>query len=90
MQAVSWTLKEQVRFGSHGVTTLDWEQYPILTFPELPVVEVHLIDRPDEVPVGAGESVMGQTAAAIANALHHIAGVRIRELPITREKIAAA
>lgn len=90
VQAVSWTLKEQVRFGELGVTSRDWEQYPILTFPEVPLVEVHLIDRPDEVPVGAGESVMGQTAAAIANALHHIAGVRIRELPITREKIAAS
>lgn len=90
VQAVSWTLKEQVRFGAHGVTSLDWELYPILTFPEVPVVEVHLINRPHEVPLGAGESVMGQTAAAIANALHHIAGVRIRELPITREKIAAA
>jgi CO/xanthine dehydrogenase Mo-binding subunit len=90
VQAVSWTLKEQVRFGERGVTSLDWEHYPILTFPEVPLVEVHLIDRPHEVPVGAGESVMGQTAAAIANALHHIAGVRIRELPITREKIAAA
>lgn len=90
VQAVSWTLKEQVRFGERGVTSRDWEQYPILTFPEVPLVEVHLIDRPHEPPVGAGESVMGQTAAAIANALHHIAGVRIRELPITRERIAAA
>mgnify|MGYP000048556024 CR=1 FL=1 len=90
VQAVSWSLKEQVHFDAHGVTGRDWEQYPILTFPEVPVVEVHLIDRPHEVPVGAGESVMGHVAAAIANALEHIAGVRIRDLPITREKIAAA
>jgi nicotinate dehydrogenase subunit B len=90
IQAISWTLKEQVRFGPHGVTSLGWADYPILTFPEVPEVEVHLISRPDEEPLGVGEIAMGPTAAAIANAVHQALGLRIRELPITRERIVAA
>ncbi len=90
IQAISWTLKEQVRFDRERVTSRSWEEYPILTFPEAPPVEVHLINRPDEAPLGAGEMAAGPTAAAIANALHHALGVRIRDLPLTRERIVAA
>lgn len=90
VQAISWTLKEQLRFDRDRVTSRSWEEYPILTFPEVPKVEVHLINRPEEMPLGAGETTMGPTAAAIANALHHALGVRIRDLPLTRERITAA
>ncbi len=90
IQAISWTLKEQVRFGPEGVTSLDWETYPILIFPEVPAVEVHLVARPHEEPLGAGEIALGPTAAAIANAVHNALGVRIRDLPITRERVVSA
>ena len=90
VQAISWTLKEQVKFDRARVTTRTWEDYPILTFPEVPAVEVHLINRPHEAPLGAGEMAAGPVAAAIANALHHALGVRIRDLPLTRERITAA
>ncbi|MBI3057013.1 MAG: xanthine dehydrogenase family protein molybdopterin-binding subunit [Betaproteobacteria bacterium] len=90
IQAISWTLKEQVRFDRAHVTTRTWEDYPILTFPEVPRVEVHLINRPDEAPLGAGEMAAGPVTAAIANALHHALGVRIRDLPLTRDRITAA
>ena len=90
IQAISWTLKEQVKFNRERVTTRTWEDYPILTFPEVPTVEVHLINRPDEAPLGAGEMAAGPVTAAIANALHHALGVRIRDLPLTRERITAA
>jgi CO/xanthine dehydrogenase Mo-binding subunit len=83
-------LKEQVRFSRERVTTLNWEDYPILTFPEAPLVEVHLINRPDEAPLGAGEIAAGPVPAAVANALYHALGVRIRDLPLTRERITAA
>ena len=90
VQAISWTLKEQLRFNRERVTSRSWEEYPILTFPEVPQVEVHLINRPEEPPLGGGETTMGPTAAAIANALHHALGVRIRDLPLTPERVAAA
>jgi CO/xanthine dehydrogenase Mo-binding subunit len=90
VQAVSWTLHEQVRFEARGVQARDFDSYPILRFEEVPEVEVHLIDRPDEPPLGAGEVTMGPTAAAIGNALYHALGVRLRDLPLTQERVAAA
>jgi CO/xanthine dehydrogenase Mo-binding subunit len=84
IQAASWTLKEAYRPGVVG-----WEDYPILRFSETPAVEV-LLARNKENPVGSGECTMGPTAAAIANALHDALGVRVRDLPLTPERIAAA
>jgi CO/xanthine dehydrogenase Mo-binding subunit len=40
--------------------------------------------------LGAGECMMGPTAAAIANALHDALGVRVRDLPLTPERISAS
>lgn len=90
VQAASWTLKEAVRFDESFVTSLDWDSYPILTFGEAPRVVVELIDRPEQTSKGAGEGAQGPTGAAIANALANASGVRVRELPLTRERIAAA
>jgi nicotinate dehydrogenase subunit B len=84
IQAASWTLKEAWRAGA-----VTWEDYPILRFSEVPAVEVILL-RNTENSVGAGECTMGPTAAAIANALYDALGVRVRDLPLTPERIAAA
>ena len=89
-QATSWTLKERVRFDRRRVTSVDWESYPILRFGEAPEIEVHLLDRPDVPPVGAGEVAQGPTAAAIGNAVASALGVRVRDLPITTEAVVAA
>ncbi|WP_116125441.1 xanthine dehydrogenase family protein molybdopterin-binding subunit [Lewinella sp. IMCC34183] len=87
IQSASWTLLERVTWEGGGVTSLDWESYPILRFPEVPEVEVLLIDRPTEAPLGAGEAAQGPTAAAIANAVYRATGQRLRELPLTAEKL---
>ena len=84
IQAASWTLKEAWKPGVAG-----WEDYPILKFSEVPTVQVQLLKN--EFPsVGAGECTMGPTAAAIANAVNDALGVRVRDLPLTPERIAAA
>jgi CO/xanthine dehydrogenase Mo-binding subunit len=90
VQAASWTLKEQIGFEGEAVATRDWESYPILTFAEVPETRVEIIDRPELEPLGVGEAAQGPTAAAIANALARAAGARVRALPITRDKLAAA
>lgn len=90
IQTVSWTLKERVDFDHHGVTTRTWQEYPILTFVEAPDVEVALINRPEAPPVGAGEGTQGPVSAAIANAIHNALGVRLRDMPFTRDRIVAA
>jgi CO/xanthine dehydrogenase Mo-binding subunit len=90
IQSTSWTLKEQVKLGERGITSLGWEDYPILKFSEVPSVEIELLDRPDLPSVGAGEAAQGPTAAAIANAVENALGVRVRDLPLTPERIIAA
>jgi CO/xanthine dehydrogenase Mo-binding subunit len=90
IQAMSWTLKERVRFDRRRVTSGDWETYPILRFAETPRVDVAVISRPDEPSVGAGEAAQGPTAAAIGNALADAIGVRVRDLPLTPERVIAA
>ena len=87
VQAVSWTLKEQVRFGRDGITSLNWTTYPILRFSETPQVDVVVINRPGLPVVGAGECVAGPVAGAIANGLCAAIGVRVRALPLTAENV---
>jgi CO/xanthine dehydrogenase Mo-binding subunit len=88
IQAVSWTLKEGVRFDRARVTSDRWESYPILRFSEVPAVEAVVLQQRGEPSVGAGEAAMGPTAAAIGNAVFDAVGVRVRDLPLTAERIA--
>jgi nicotinate dehydrogenase subunit B len=90
IQAASWTLKEAVKFDATRILSGSWETYPILRFSEIPAVEVEIVSRPDAPSVGAGEAAQGPVAAAIANAVSDALGVRVRDLPITPERIIAA
>jgi len=87
IQSASWTLKEQVVFNRSRVTSTDWRSYPIITFAESPQTKVILLDRPTEPSVGAGEAAQGPVAAAIANAVFAATGKRVRDLPLTPDKI---
>ena len=89
IQSASWVLKEQVRLDN-GVASFDWETYPVLKFSEVPEIDIELINTKNEVPLGVGEVTAGPTAAAIGNAVSHALGARIRDLPLTRERIMAA
>jgi nicotinate dehydrogenase subunit B len=90
VQSASWTLKEQVRFDPSGITSRDWASYPILTMREAPKVEVEVINRPNERPLGAGEGSQGPAVAAIANAFAAATGKRIRDLPMSPDRVKAA
>ena len=90
IQATSWVLKERVRFDRQRITSTNWTEYPILRFSEVPDVEVELIQRVEADPLGAGEAAHGPVTAAIANAVFDALGVRIRNLPITRDSLIAA
>jgi nicotinate dehydrogenase subunit B len=82
LQSASWMLKEAVRFNETQVISLDWYGYPILQFEEVPEVEIVIIDRPDQPPLGAGEAAQGPASAAIANAIYKAGGKRTRDLPV--------
>ena len=90
IMAASWTLKEQVKLGGSGVASVTWDDYPILRFDEVPPVEIELLNTRDPQPFGLGEVSQGPVMAAIGNAVAHALGARIRDLPMTREKIATA
>jgi CO/xanthine dehydrogenase Mo-binding subunit len=90
IQATSWVLKERVRFDRHRITSTSWTEYPILRFSEVPDIEVEVIQRSEIDPVGAGEAAHGPVTAAIANAVFDALGVRVRQLPFTRDSLIAA
>src|SRR5271168_4146009 len=90
VQTVSRTLIEQVRFDRSRVTSIDWQSYPILTFPDAPEIDMELIDRPDETPWGVGEPSAAIVPAAIANAVFDAVGVRLRSVPFSSDKVLAA
>jgi nicotinate dehydrogenase subunit B len=90
LQSTSRVLREEVTFSeTSAVAARDWGGYPVLTFPELPSIDVMMLDRRDQPPLGAGESASVPSAAAIVNAVFDATGVRFRELPLTPERVLA-
>jgi nicotinate dehydrogenase subunit B len=90
VQTMSRTLREQVNFNRSTITSRDWATYPILTFPEIPEIEIELISRPNEAPWGVGEATAAVVPAAISNAVFDAAGIRLRSVPFKPEKVKAA
>ena len=90
IQSLSRALKEEIQFDERRIISVDWQTYPILTFSEVPEIEIVLINRPDQPAMGAGEPSTVTTAAAIANAIFDATGVRLRQMPFTRERVRAA
>jgi nicotinate dehydrogenase subunit B len=87
IQSTSRALMEEVAFDRNSVTSREWGAYPIITFPDIPEIDVLMLPRQDQPPLGVGESASVPSAAAIANAIYDATGVRFRELPFTPERI---
>jgi nicotinate dehydrogenase subunit B len=90
VQGVSRALMEEVKFDSSGITTLDWQSYPVIRFPDVPNIEIVLINRPEMPALGGGEPSSAPIAAAIANAIFDAVGARLREAPFTPARVLAA
>ena len=89
VQATSRALIEEVRFTQTGVTSLDWRTYPVLRFADHPEVTPVVVQQLNERSTGAGEEVMGAAVGAIANAFFDATGARMREYPMTPERVRA-
>jgi len=89
IQSTSRALMEEVSFDRHAVTAREWGAYPIIPFPDVPKIDVLMLPRQDQPPLGVGESASVPSAAAIANAIFDATGVRFREPPFTPERILA-
>lgn len=87
LQAASITLKEAVRFEDGRVSAESWDDYPVLTFREVPETHVEVIDNQDSPPLGAGEIAAGPTTAALLNAVARGLGSRPSNLPLTRDSL---
>jgi CO/xanthine dehydrogenase Mo-binding subunit len=90
VQSSSWTILEEVTFDRTSITSRDWSSYPILRFPSLPQsVEVHIVNRPNAPFLGTGEAAQGPMSAAIGNAFARATGTRIRQLPLSPQRVRA-
>jgi CO/xanthine dehydrogenase Mo-binding subunit len=89
VQSTSWAIRERVTFDRARITSLSWDTYPVLRFTEVPGVAVRIVAS-GHPETGAGEIAQGPVAAAIGNALARAAGVRVRDLPLTREQVIRA
>ena len=85
LQTLGRALHEEVKFDRSRVTSVDWASYPILSFPDVPSLDVALIDRPSLPPLGAGEASTAPVAAAVANAVFDATGIRLRRVPLRLE-----
>jgi CO/xanthine dehydrogenase Mo-binding subunit len=90
MQTVSRTLIEELKWGPNGITSKDWESYPVIRFNHMPKLHLELVNRPDEEVMGAGEVLITNGPAGIANAIFDATGVRLREVPFTPARVRAA
>ena len=91
IQSLSWAIHEAVTYDESKRTSFDWGTYPILRFDQVPgSVNVHVMHRPGMPFLGAGETAQGPTSAALANAIADATGVRMRDMPMTPEKLKAA
>jgi CO/xanthine dehydrogenase Mo-binding subunit len=89
VQGVSRALMEEVKFDSSGITSLDWQSYPVIRFPDVPEIDIALINRPEMPALGGGEPSSAPIAAAIANAIFDAVGARLREAPFTPQRVLA-
>ena len=90
LQGISRTLFEEVTFDRSRVTSVDWSSYPVLTFADTPRLEIELVDRPSDPPMGVGEAASTPVPGALANALFDATGVRLRTAPLHPARVKAA
>jgi CO/xanthine dehydrogenase Mo-binding subunit/aerobic-type carbon monoxide dehydrogenase small subunit (CoxS/CutS family) len=87
IQAASMALKEQVTYDTQGILDTDWETYPIATFSDIPTIQTLILNRPGSPFLGSGEASIGPTPAAIANAVFDAAGIRLRDIPFSKQNL---
>ena len=88
VQSSSRAILEQVNFDRSKVTSVDWRTYPILRFQDIPPIDVILINHPDQPAYGAGEITTLTPPPAIANAIFHATGQRMRSVPLNPSQAA--
>src|SRR5579863_5406989 len=90
VMGVSIALLEELQFDESGITSRDWQTYPILKMADLPEIKVVLLNRPEVGSYGGGSEAANALAApAIAAALFDATGKIARRLPLKAEYVQA-
>jgi nicotinate dehydrogenase subunit B len=87
---LSRTLFEEVDFDAVKVKSLDWASYPVITFADIPKLEIVLLNRPEIDSTGSGEPSICPVPAAVANAVFDAVGVRLRQVPFKPKRVLNA
>ena len=82
VQGIGGTLFEELRFNTKRIINGKLSAYRVPRFPDIPEIEVILMDRRDIPSAGAGESPITTVAPSIGAALSAASGQRIRQLPL--------
>ena len=90
IHGLSRTLFEEVDFDAVKVKSLDWSSYPVITFADVPKVEIVLLNRPEIDSTGSGEPSICPVPAAVANAVFDAVGVRLRQVPFKPKRVLNA
>jgi CO/xanthine dehydrogenase Mo-binding subunit len=90
VQALSKMLHEEVKFDRSRVTGVDWTSYPVIRFPDVPPIDIALIDRPEQPLMGAGEGTLAPVGGALGNAIFDATGIRLTTVPFTPARLKAA
>jgi CO/xanthine dehydrogenase Mo-binding subunit len=88
MQGISRALYEEVKFDDNRVTSVDWNTYRIASMKDIPgKVDIVILNRPDKASGGVAEPGLVSLPAAIANAVFDATQVRIRQYPLTPQRV---
>ena len=82
VQGLGGALFEAVRFENGKIANPHFSQYRVPRFPDVPPIEIVLLDRKDLPTAGAGETPIVGIAPAIGNAIFDATNVRLTSLPM--------
>jgi nicotinate dehydrogenase subunit B len=87
MMGLGYALTEEVNFNGGEILSRNFWDYQIPRFSWLPAIEAILIDNPETPAQGLGEPPIITMGAVIANAMYDAAGIRMRQLPMTADRV---
>jgi isoquinoline 1-oxidoreductase beta subunit len=80
-------LRGEITLRNGAVTQTNFNDYPLLTLPEMPKVESYIIPS-TAAPGGVGEPGTGPIAPSLANAIYAATGMRVRSLPLSKQSLS--
>jgi CO/xanthine dehydrogenase Mo-binding subunit len=87
---LGYALKEHIRFKGGEILDLNFDTYEIPRFSWLPQIDTVVIEDKNAAPQGGGEPAIVAMGAVLANAIFDAVGARVRQLPMTPERIKQA